>query len=60
MFENRAMKRIFGPKKEEVRGGGEEYIMRSFIICMPRQGRQLKEHEMAVELSTHWSELKCI
>jgi hypothetical protein len=24
---------IFGPKRDEIRGIGEKYIMRSFIIC---------------------------
>jgi hypothetical protein len=30
VFENRVLRRIFGPNKEEV---GENCIMRSFIIC---------------------------
>jgi hypothetical protein len=29
MFENRVLRRIFGPKRDEVRGNGESYIMRS-------------------------------
>jgi hypothetical protein len=33
VFENRALWRIFGRKRDEVRGGGENYIMRSFMIC---------------------------
>jgi hypothetical protein len=28
-FENRVLRRICGPKKDEVRGNGENYIMRS-------------------------------
>jgi hypothetical protein len=31
LFENRVLRRIFGPKREEVVGGGEDCIMRSFI-----------------------------
>jgi hypothetical protein len=29
VFENRVLRRIFGPKKDEVTGNGENYIMRS-------------------------------
>jgi hypothetical protein len=29
VFENRVLRRIFGPKGEEVKGNGENYIMRS-------------------------------
>jgi hypothetical protein len=32
VFENRVLRRIFGPKSDEVRGGGEHCITRSFII----------------------------
>jgi hypothetical protein len=31
--ENRVLRRIFGPKREEVAGGWRNYIMRSFITC---------------------------
>jgi hypothetical protein len=34
-FENRVLRRIFGPKRDEVTGKGENYIMRSFMICTP-------------------------
>jgi hypothetical protein len=34
LFENWVLRRIFGPKKKEVREAGENYIMRSFIICI--------------------------
>jgi hypothetical protein len=33
VFENRALKRIFGPERDKVTGGGENYIMRSLMIC---------------------------
>jgi hypothetical protein len=33
VFENRMLRRIFGPKRDEVKGNGENFIMRSFIIC---------------------------
>jgi hypothetical protein len=35
VFENRAWRRVFGPKRDEVTGNGEIYIMRSLVICTP-------------------------
>jgi hypothetical protein len=35
MFENRVLRRIFEPKRDELRGIGENYIMRSLMICIP-------------------------
>jgi hypothetical protein len=35
VFENRVLRRIFGPKRDEVTG--ENCIMRSFVICTLRQ-----------------------
>jgi len=35
MFENRVLRRIFGPKRDEVTGEWENYIMRSLIFCTP-------------------------
>jgi hypothetical protein len=32
MFEKRQLRRIFGPKRYEVTGGGENFIVMSFII----------------------------
>jgi hypothetical protein len=32
-FENRVLRRIFGHKRGEVAGNGENYIMRSLMIC---------------------------
>jgi hypothetical protein len=32
VFEKRVVRRIFGPKRDEVRGEGENYIMRSLMI----------------------------
>jgi hypothetical protein len=29
VFENRVLRRIFGPKRDEVRGYGKNYIMRN-------------------------------
>jgi hypothetical protein len=33
VFEERLLRRIFGPKREEVTGGLRELQMRSFMIC---------------------------
>jgi len=33
VFENRVLRRIFGPKKDEVTWSGEKYIMGNFMIC---------------------------
>ena len=33
VFENRALRRVFGPKMEEVTGNGENYIRKSLVIC---------------------------
>jgi hypothetical protein len=37
MLENRVLRRIFGPKRAEVRGSGENYITRSLMVCTPHQ-----------------------
>jgi hypothetical protein len=36
VFENRVLRRIFGPKRDEVTGGGENCIMRSCMVCTLR------------------------
>jgi hypothetical protein len=35
VFENRVFRKMFGPKRDEVTGGGENVIMRSFVIWTP-------------------------
>jgi hypothetical protein len=35
VFENRVMRRQFGPKRDEVTGNGENYIMRILMVCTP-------------------------
>jgi hypothetical protein len=37
VFENRVLRRIFGPKRERERENGENCITRSFVICTLRQ-----------------------
>ena len=34
MFESRVLRRVFGPKRDEVTENGENYIMRSLVICI--------------------------
>ena len=35
VFENRVLRRVFGPKRDAVTGNGENYIMKSLVICNP-------------------------
>jgi len=35
VFEYRVLRRIFGPKRDEVTRSGENYIMRSLMVCTP-------------------------
>ena len=37
VFDNRVLRRIFGPKRDEIPGKGGNYIMRSLMICTPHQ-----------------------
>jgi hypothetical protein len=37
VFENRVLRRIFGPKRDEVTGDWRKFIKRSFMICALRQ-----------------------
>jgi hypothetical protein len=34
VFENGVLRRVFGPKRHEVTGNGEDYITRSFMLCI--------------------------
>jgi len=37
VFKNRMLRKIFGPKREEIAGTGENCIMRSFMIGTVQQ-----------------------
>jgi hypothetical protein len=37
VFENRVLRRIFGPKRDEVTGEWRRFLTRSFILCTPHQ-----------------------
>ena len=36
VLENRVLRRIFGPERDEVTGNGEDYIMRNLMISTPQ------------------------
>jgi len=37
VFEIRVLKKIFGPKRGEVTRSREDYITRSFLLCIPHE-----------------------
>jgi len=37
VFENRVLRRIFGPKRDEVTRGGQNNLMRSSLSCTAHQ-----------------------
>jgi hypothetical protein len=37
VLENKVLRRIFGPKRDEVTGSGEDYTTRSFMLCTSHQ-----------------------
>jgi len=48
MFENRVLRRIFGPTRDEVTGSGENYIMMSLMIySSPNIVRVIKSRRMS-------------
>jgi hypothetical protein len=56
VFENRVLRRIFGPKRDEVTENGETFIMRSLIICTPHQivfSDQIEKNEIGRASSTY-------
>jgi len=46
MLENKVLRRIFGPKRDEVTGSGENYIMRSLMTSSPNIVRVIKSRRM--------------
>jgi hypothetical protein len=41
------LRRIFGPKRDEVTGSGEDFITSSFLICTPHPaGDKIEKNEM--------------
>jgi hypothetical protein len=37
VFKSRVLRMVFGPKRDEVKRGGKDHIMRSFEICAAHQ-----------------------
>ena len=58
-FENRVLRRICGPKRDEVKGSGENYIIRSLMICTPYTiqsycaGDKIEKNEMGGACSAY-------
>ena len=47
VFENRVLRRVFGPKRDEVTGNGENYIMKSLSLSsLPNIVRVVKSRRM--------------
>ena len=49
VLEYRLLRKIVRPKRDEVTGSGENYIMRSLMICTPHQlllGDKIEKNEM--------------
>jgi hypothetical protein len=49
VFQNRVLRSVFGPRRDEVTGNGENYIMRSLMISTPYKycaGGKIKKNEM--------------
>jgi hypothetical protein len=36
VFENKVLRRIFGPRRDEITGNGGDCITMSYMICTPR------------------------
>jgi len=63
MSENRVLRNILRPGKDEVTGSGEDYITRSFTICTAHRilfGDQTKKNESGGACSTYGRQERCI
>ena len=62
VFENRVLRRIFGPKRDEIRGSREKYIIRSVMICSHPyfSDDQFEKNETGWACSTYGGEEMCI
>jgi hypothetical protein len=36
VFENRVLRKMFGPRRDKATGVGEDYITRSIMLCTPQ------------------------
>jgi hypothetical protein len=60
VFQIRVLRRLFGPKRGEVTGGGENYIMWSLMSALLTKyylGDQSKKNELGGACSTHGGEV---
>jgi hypothetical protein len=59
VFENRVLRRVFGPKRDEVAGEWRNCITRNFVICTfanYNQNGQVEKDEMGRACSTNGGE----
>jgi len=56
VFENWVLRRIFGLSGRKQEGSGENYIMRSLVICT---GDQIKTNDIRRACSTHGRVKRC-
>ena len=59
VLENMVLRRIFGPRRDEVTGNGENYIMRNLMIYTPHPilfGDQIEKNKMGGARSAYGRE----
>ena len=59
LFENRVLRRIFGPKRDDVTGEWRNYIMRSLMISTPHTilfGDKIEKNAMSGACSAYGGE----
>ena len=60
MSENRVLRRIFGPKRDEVTESGENYIMRSLLlIAQYCSGDKIEKNKIG-EVFSMYGERRCV
>jgi hypothetical protein len=61
MFENKLLRRVFGPKRDEVtRDWGELLNGRSIVCTLRQMSDQIKENEMGEVCSAYGEDEKCV
>jgi len=63
VFENKVLRGIFEPKRDEATAEGKKYIRRSLIICTRHLimiGDQIEKNEVGWSCSTYGREEMCI